>query len=780
MTRHSLWLLVLVACVASTATAATFSVTSTGDAVDASPGDGTCASAAGVCTLRAAVQEANASPGFDDVNLPAGTFTLSLLGAGDDIAATGDLDVTQPLTIAGAGQDVTIIDGAAADRVLQVAANIPLTVRALTIRNGTVGAPGGGIAGETGAAITVTSVTFRLSSATTGGAIYASGAPLVVTGSRFESNLATTTAGALAHSGDSAGLEIRDSVFADNVAATGAGGAVAYGGTGPVTITGTTLQRNLGVQGGAIAVTSAGAFTMTDSTIEDSTTSGTGNTFGGALVQVSGTATLDGVTVRRNTTEGEGGGLVIAATGAMTIRGSTFEDNVAANGKGGLFVAAGGDVLVENTAVRRNRTFTEPVGGLQAVTSAGTVTLRGVALEDNTSLDDTGGALLAANGDVVVESTKVLRNAARLQGGGLSATASGTITVRDTTVQGNQAVNQVGGALFGSNGPSIDVRASTFADNLVFGTAGTGGGVVFIGTAPVTVTNATVSGNWAQTTGAGLLTSGNAVVVASSTFFGNVGGAAGAAIATTGGSVGVRGTVVGAGPFPSCAGALASEGDNLDQDGSCGLAGPGDRSGLDPELGPLADNGGPTPTHEPLGTSPLVDAFGGNACPATDQRGVARPTDGNGDGTASCDVGAVEFVDECPTDPEKRLPGACGCGIPDVDANANGAFDCLINAELNARIATVRGVVQGLTGEKTEVQKAARANVAQQADDLVAYVTANESVIAKTDPAAKLLKLAKKARKALRATRKGKGAALAKKKTRAGKALDALDGVVAP
>jgi hypothetical protein len=64
-------------------------------------------------------------------------------------------------------------------------------------------------------------------------------------------------------------------------------------------------------------------------------------------------------------------------------------------------------------------------------------------------------------------------------------------------------------------------------------------------------------------------------------------------------------------------------------------------SPIDPLLGPLADNGGPTPTHALLAGSPALDALTG-FCPATDQRGFARPYDGDGDETATCDIGAYE------------------------------------------------------------------------------------------------------------------------------------------
>src|SRR5690242_12861066 len=62
------------------AQAATFVVSTTSDSVDVLPGDGVCADATGACSLRAAVQEANALAGFDRIELPAGTFGLSLAG----------------------------------------------------------------------------------------------------------------------------------------------------------------------------------------------------------------------------------------------------------------------------------------------------------------------------------------------------------------------------------------------------------------------------------------------------------------------------------------------------------------------------------------------------------------------------------------------------------------------------------------------------------------------------------------------------------------------------
>jgi CSLREA domain-containing protein len=116
------------------ANAASFTVDGTADAVDASPGNGTCATAGGACTLRAALQEANALAGADDVTLPAGTFTLSLGGRNEDDAATGDLDVRETVTLTGAGAGQTIVDAAGIDRVFDVW--VDASFSDLTIRGG--------------------------------------------------------------------------------------------------------------------------------------------------------------------------------------------------------------------------------------------------------------------------------------------------------------------------------------------------------------------------------------------------------------------------------------------------------------------------------------------------------------------------------------------------------------------------------------------------------------------------------------------------------------------
>ena len=92
---------------------------------------------------------------------------------------------------------------------------------------------------------------------------------------------------------------------------------------------------------------------------------------------------------------------------------------------------------------------------------------------------------------------------------------------------------------------------------------------------------------------------------------------------------------------------IISRGNNIAGDDSCNLTEPGDLPNTDPLLGPLADNGGPTPTAALLENSPALDAGSDFGCVLNDQRGLPRlDRDGNGDGGADnnpCDIGAYEL-----------------------------------------------------------------------------------------------------------------------------------------
>src|SRR5262249_60987166 len=100
---------------------AVYRVTGTADALGTIVPSGTPGVDFDVTTLRSAVIAANASVGVaDTIQLPAGTYALTRAGANEDAASTGDLDLTDNLSIVGAARDTTVIDGRGFDRGLHI------------------------------------------------------------------------------------------------------------------------------------------------------------------------------------------------------------------------------------------------------------------------------------------------------------------------------------------------------------------------------------------------------------------------------------------------------------------------------------------------------------------------------------------------------------------------------------------------------------------------------------------------------------------------------------
>jgi hypothetical protein len=223
-------------------------------------------------------------------------------------------------------------------------------------------------------------------------------------------------------------------------------------------------------------------------------------------------------------------------------------------------------------------------------------------------------------------------------GGILSQTGSG-LTMRDTTVSGNEA-GQAGGGL--SLVGETTITGSTISGNTA---GGQGGGAMVLGTAHLADT--TISGNSTPGFNGGGLLVGATVflesVTVSDNSSGTFGSGGGTYIVAPDGGVSTTNSIIAGNPAGGdCSGAVSSTGHNIDSDGTCGLNATGDISDVDPMLGPLADNLGPTQTHALLPGSPALDTADASACYATDQRGVARPLEGNGDSKAVCDIGAFE------------------------------------------------------------------------------------------------------------------------------------------
>src|SRR5262249_53562135 len=105
---------------------ATFTVTTFVDVVD--PADGRL-------SLREAGGRANTTPRPDTIRLPAGVYHVTLSG-GEDLNATGDFDVTDSLTVTGAGPARTVVDGHRVDGLFDLLGPVNVTLNGLTLRNG--------------------------------------------------------------------------------------------------------------------------------------------------------------------------------------------------------------------------------------------------------------------------------------------------------------------------------------------------------------------------------------------------------------------------------------------------------------------------------------------------------------------------------------------------------------------------------------------------------------------------------------------------------------------
>ena len=205
-----------------------FRVDSTVDEVDVDPGDGQCETAStGDCTLRAAIQEANAQPGLNKIIIPEGTYRLTLGGVGEDEGASGDLDITDDVIIIGTNSFPTVIDGDGIDRVMHILGAsedsvVNVTLEKITIRNGAADAGDGGSILNAGGNLEVIHTTIADNHARRGGGIF---------------NQAPNT------------MSVRNSAILDNTAEKGA--AIYDEGIG-LSIANTTISGNVATSEGSI------------------------------------------------------------------------------------------------------------------------------------------------------------------------------------------------------------------------------------------------------------------------------------------------------------------------------------------------------------------------------------------------------------------------------------------------------------------------------------------------------------------------------------------------
>ena len=320
-----------------------------------------------------------------------------------------------------------------------------------------------------------------------------------------------------------------------------------------------------------------------------------------------------------------------------------------------LFEIADGARLALNNLTLQHARVNPDFGGA-IINNGGGLEVTAVTFSGNDAIR--GGAIYNDGGTVEVNTSSFSGNEASLGGaiynigmlsvarssfsanivfiGGGIYNQTGTLTVTQSSFTDNNAFN-AGGI---QNVGTAQITASTFSGNHV---DRNGGAIYNNGT--LTLTNSTLSGNSAESAGGALYNDGagtGLATVQNSTLSGNSANFNGGAIWSNNGTVNLAATILANSTTPpsggNCAGtAFVSQGENLSDDDSCNLNETGDLEDTDPLLGPLADNGGLTPTLLPQSSSPAIDAS--SSCPTSvDQRGLTRPL-GN-----QCDIGSVEVA----------------------------------------------------------------------------------------------------------------------------------------
>jgi len=596
-----------------------FIVNSVLDAGDDNAGDGICdAGSSGSCTLRAAVEEANAHTGPDTITLKNDTYVLR----------NGTLTVSGELIIRGTAPDNSIISGDHRVRIFKVMAGAKLTLEHLTLTQGGV-ADGGVLYNENGGKVTMENVKVTDGSSDQGRAIVnESGAMLTIQNSLLQGDH-SNKAGILNRGGD---LTITDSTLenyrADNSDPNAppektSGAAIASGedsgtATGTVTIQRTEFRNNhASAYGGAVAI--------------------------------AGPSTIEGSTFSNNSAGGDGGALAVAGrtdtdtTSEARITGSTFTGNQAGARGGALFTATTtsieGSVLESNGADLRGGAIYQLFVKERNPDDAPPLTIGKTAIRNNqiTALpnnsDGYGGGLYAGD-RVTVTQSEISGNRAN-KGGGIYV-AGQRNHVSNSTISGNTAMQNGGGLYMQLVRNPLDTSGDSAAR--------------------VTLTHVTLVKNAANNNDKAELSGDNIWFSPGSkaTIYNSI-----VALATNGHNC-TRGTSSGPQPVTSVGTALAAAEGNFTE-GTCGPGTITGNLGLDETL---RDNGGPTHTHALLPGSNAIDALTNTHCEKKDQRD--KPRDDN------CDVGAFERQADDPTNPGGSGNGGSGSGNGSGNSNTGG------------------------------------------------------------------------------------------------------------
>ncbi len=383
--------------VSASALGTSFTVNSTADWPDVDVGNPTCLATNGGCTLRAAIQQANFTAGADTIILPAGVFTLDRPGL-DDAAVLGDLDLTDSLTIQGAGSGLTIVDGngiVTGDRVFQIFSSAKqTTLTGLTVRNGkrvSTFDQGGGIYWDGGGVsqLNLKNVVIENSTAYYGGGLYLNYSTL---GDRVDldhlnlhGNSATASAGGLGvNLGDFAIFNLHDSQVYGN-SAYEAGGVYLQGTT-------------------TFDIQSASIINTLIYTNTASLSAGFENHGGNVAVPV----ILKGSQLYQNHASFYGG--AIGNYGALNIMTTTLDSNTAVTRGGGIYDYEGGQLDIEQSTLSRNTSTTG--GGVYSeffIHNNSGIVLTNSTLSGNSASKD-GGGIYAEGGQIKLYNVTIATN----------------------------------------------------------------------------------------------------------------------------------------------------------------------------------------------------------------------------------------------------------------------------------------------------------------------------------------------------------------------------------
>ena len=383
------------------------------------------------------------------------------------------------------------------------------------------------------------------------------------------------------------------------------------------------------------AVTNQGTLTLQGTTLRDNSTSANG----GAIVNNQ-VLVVEDSTIEDNRAGQVGGAIYTSGydfANDTTIRNTVIRDNLSTGG-GGLYVADA-DVLLDDVTIEHNAAFGTPArnsygGGLSVKSSSDpfTVTIQNSTFADNYS-EASGGAIFTSN-VVIISGSEFRHNRAAMRGGAIFSQLKET-TAANSIFYGNWAGYE-GGAFF-QNTDDLSIRTSAIVDN----SARDGAGIAvheFAGVA--TLENVTISGNTAAERGGGLLIR-NDVTAKYVTIANNSAGIGSAIALDDSGDLSLGSSIIADQSAPTCDNddaTFTSLGHNvIESTSGCDVtASGGDQFSANADLEPLRDNEGETVTHDLGGDSAALEAGDSADCPSFDQRGISRPVN------AECDAGALE------------------------------------------------------------------------------------------------------------------------------------------